>query len=66
MENTMFAFVDWLDWALPYIFSIMAILGLIAAAIGRYFYTDEDWQREDDVVRRLNDRRRRERMQRRG
>lgn len=61
----MFAFVAWFDWALPYIFSIMAMLGIIAAFIGRYFYIEEDWQREDDVVRRLEERRRRERLQRR-
>lgn len=62
MENMMFAFVAWFDWALPYILSIMVMLGIIAAVIGRYFYTEEDWQREDEVVRWLEEQRRRERL----
>jgi len=40
----------------------MIILGIIAAVIGRYFYTEEDWRREDEVTRRLEEKRRRERL----
>jgi hypothetical protein len=65
MENMMFAFVEWFDWALPYILSIMIVLGIIASVIGRYFYTEEDWRREVEVDQRLEEKRRRERLGRR-